>query len=505
MTPDEAYVQLVQRSRELATLNGIAAVLGWDQQTYMPKGGAHTRGEQMAWLATAGHAKATDPAIGDWLSTCESGDFIADQDSVVAANLREWRHAYDRATRLPARLVEEMAKVTTAAQEAWDEAKKESNFLHFAPHLQKVIELKREESLALSTSATTHPYDVLLDEYEPGMTAADVKSIFADLTAKLVPFIQTLIDSPKQPDSTIMDRDFPTDRQRMFAESAGAAVGFDYTGGRLDVTSHPFCTTFGPGDVRITTRFNPRSLESLFGVLHEAGHGMYEQGLPAERFGEPCGSYCSLGIHESQSRLWENLIGRSRPFWEHFFPRLRQTFPTALSGVSVDEFHFAINSVKRSLIRVDADEATYNLHVAMRFELELALIDGSLRVADLPCAWNAAIKRTLGMEVPDDRRGCLQDIHWSFGGVGYFPTYTLGNLYAAQFLKTARNALPDLDRDMARGSFHSLLFWLRENIHRHGRRYRAPELCRRVTGAKLSAQPFLDELSDRHGKLYGVS
>jgi carboxypeptidase Taq len=232
---------------------------------------------------------------------------------------------------------------------------------------------------------------------------------------------------------------------------------------------------------------------------------MYEQGLPAERFGEPCGSYCSLGIHESQSRLWENLIGRSRPFWEHFFPRLRQTFPTALSGVSVDEFHFAINSVKRSLIRVDADEATYNLHVAMRFELELALIDGSLRVADLPCAWNAAIKRTLGMEVPDDRRGCLQDIHWSFGGVGYFPTYTLGNLYAAQFLKTARNALPDLDRDMARGSFHSLLFWLRENIHRHGRRYRAPELCRRVTGAKLSAQPFLDELSERHGKLYGVS
>lgn len=505
MTPDEAYVQLGKRSRDLAMLNGIAAVLGWDQQTYMPKGGAGTRGEQMAWLATTGHAKATDPAIGDWLSTCESSDLIADQDSVVAANIREWRHGFERATRLPARLVEEMAKVTTAAQQAWDEAKQESNFPHFAPHLQRVIELKREEAQALSTSATTHPYDVLLDEYEPGMTAADVKSVFAELTAQLVPFIQKLIDSPKQPDPTILDRDFPTDRQRMFAESAGAAVGFDYTAGRLDVTSHPFCTTFGPGDVRITTRFNPRSLESFFGVLHEAGHGMYEQGLPAERFGEPCGSFCSLGIHESQSRLWENLIGRSRPFWEHFYPRLKQTFPAALSGVSLDKFHFAINTVKRSLIRVDADEATYNLHVALRFELELALIDGSLGVADLPSAWNAAIKKTLGLDVPDDRRGCLQDIHWSFGGVGYFPTYTLGNLYAAQFLKTARSALPDLDRDMGRGSFDSLLLWLRENIHRLGRRYRAPELCRRVTGAKLSAQPFLDELNDRHGKLYSVS
>jgi carboxypeptidase Taq len=504
MTPTDAYADLTRRSRDLALLNSCAAVLGWDQQTYMPRNGAGLRGDQMAYLAKSAHALATDPAIGDLLATIESSDLVEDADSIVAANVREWRHGYDRATKLPARLVEELALVTTAAQQAWDEAKKKSHFPSFAPHLEKVLSLKREEAQAVATPKTAHPYDALLDEYEPGCTAAELKVLFAELTAKLVPLIARVRDSGKTPDRSIFDRDYPIDRQRVFAEAAGAAIGFDFTGGRLDTTSHPFCSSFGPGDTRLTTRYNPRSFESLFGVLHEAGHGMYEQGLDADRFGEPCGSYCSLGIHESQSRLWENLVGRSRPFWEHFYPRLNQTFPVALDGVSIEAFHHAVNDVRPSLIRVDADEATYNLHVALRFELELALVDASLNVADLPAAWNDGMKRLLGVTVPDDQRGCLQDIHWSFGGVGYFPTYTLGNLYAAQFMQAARAAIPDLDRQIAAGSFASLKLWLNANVHRPGRRFRAGELCRRVTGRPLSVEPFFAELTGKLGSIAGV-
>ena len=488
MSPSDAYDALVADATELSVLQSCSAVLGWDQQTFMPKGGGTFRGEQLSLLAKLCHAKATDPKIGERLAIAEGSDLVTDGESVEAANVREWRHGYDRATKLPSRLVEELARVTTAAQDAWVEAKGKNDFASFRLHLEKIVELKREEASCLSPA-------------EPGCTTAELRPLFASLTAELVPFIQAIGDSAKKPDESVLRREFPVDRQKWFAESIAAAFGFDFTTGRLDTTSHPFCSAFGPGDCRLTTRYNPRFFnECFFGVLHEAGHGLYEQGLPADKFGTPCGAYCSLGIHESQSRFWENLIGRSRPFWEHAFPRLQQAFPGTVPDVDADRWHFAVNAVKPSLIRVEADEATYNLHVAIRFELELALIGGELAVADLPAAWNDKYELALGIRPMTDAEGCLQDIHWSFGGFGYFPTYTLGNLHAAHYFAH----MPDPTDAIRRGEFSDVLGWLRMNVHGHGRRYRSGELTRRATGTPLTAEAFSKSLKAKLGALYGV-
>ncbi|MFO0797025.1 MAG: carboxypeptidase M32 [Gemmataceae bacterium] len=503
MTAADSYAELVRRSKELGVLNSCAAVLGWDQQTYMPAKGAGLRGEQIAFLAGLAHGKATDPKVGELLAAVEGSDLARDPESDAAANVRELRRGYDRATKLPASLVEELARVTTAAQQAWQQARAANDFAAFRPLLEQVVALKRQEAQAVGYAE--HPYNALLDEYEPGATVAEVREVFAGLTRSLVPLIQAIGDSGKTPDRSVLERDFPVERQKVFAEAAAVAFGFDFAAGRLDTTAHPFCSGVGPGDCRLTTRYNPRFFsEAFFGVLHETGHGLYEQNLPAEHFGTPVGAACSLGIHESQSRLWENQVGRGRPFWDHFFPRLRQTFPAALGGVEIERFYFAVNEVKPSLIRVEADEATYNLHVALRFELELGLISGDLAVADLPGVWNERFKALLGLDVPDDARGCLQDIHWSFGGIGYFPTYTLGNLYAAQLMAAARRQLTGLDDDFRRGEFGRLKSWLGEKIHRHGGRYRAGELCRRATGESLSAVPFMSYLKEKFGPLYGV-
>lgn len=503
MTPHDAYAELVRRSKELGVLNSCAAVLGWDQQTYMPAKGAGLRGEQMAFLAALSHQKFTDPKVGELLATVEGSDLAKDPESDAAANARELRRGYDRATKLPQSLVEELARVTTAAQQAWEQAKKANHFPTFRPHLERVVALKRQEADAVGY--TGHRYDALIEEYEPGTTAAELRELFAGLTTRLVPLIRSIADSPKKPDRSVLERDYPVERQKVFAEAAAAAFGFDFAAGRLDTTAHPFCCGMGPGDCRITTRYNPRFFpEAFFGVLHETGHALYEQNLPAGHFGTPLGAACSLGIHESQSRLWENQVGRGRPFWEHFFPRLRQTFPTALAGTDLDTFFFAINDVRPSLIRVEADEATYNLHVALRFELELSLLSGDLTVADLPTAWNERFAALFGLSVPDDARGCLQDIHWSFGGIGYFPTYTLGNLYAAQFMAAAKRALGEdsLADDFRRGEFGRLKDWLVQNIHRHGQKFRAGELCRRATDVPLSPEPFLSYLTGKYSPLF---
>lgn len=492
------YAELIRRSKELGVLNSCAAVLGWDQQTYMPTQGANLRGEQMALLASLSHQKFTDPKIGELLAGAESDSSL---DDGAKANVRELRRGYDRATKLPPSLVEELARVTTQAQQAWQTAKSKNDFATFCPLLEKVVVLKRQEADAVGFKA--HPYDALIEEYEPGTTVAELKSLFAGLTAELVPLIRKISLSAKKPDPDVLQRDFPIERQRVFAEAAAAAFGFDFSAGRLDVTAHPFCSGFGPGDCRITTRYNPKFFnEAFFGVLHETGHALYEQNLPAEHFGTPLGVACSFGIHESQSRLWENQVGRGRPFWEHFFPRLQQTFPTAFTGVNLDEFYFGVNDVKPSLIRVEADEATYNLHIALRFELELALLTGELPVKELPGVWNERFKALLGLEVPSDSQGCLQDIHWSFGGIGYFPTYTLGNLYAAQLMDAARSNLPGLDDDFRRGEFGRLKGWLTEKVHRHGQRWRANELCKRATGNDLSPKPFLNYLKAKYEPLY---
>ena len=498
-----AYSDLVRRSKELGVLNSCAAVLGWDQQTYMPANGANLRGEQMALLASLAHQRFTDPKIGELLAAVEGSDLVKEPESDAAANLRELRRGYDRATKLPQALVEELARVTTQAQQVWQTAKAKNDFLQFLPWLEKVVALKREEAAAVGFK--DHPYNALIEEYEPGTTVADLKVLFAGLTKELMPLIRKIAESPKKPDASILQREYPIDRQKIFAEAAAVAFGFDFAAGRLDTTAHPFCSGMGPGDCRITTRYNPRFFsESFFGVLHETGHALYEQNLPAEHFGTPLGAACSYGIHESQSRLWENQVGRGRLFWEHFFPRLRQTFPSALAGVNLDAFFFAINDVKPSLIRVEADEATYNLHIALRFELELGLLSGDLKVADLPGVWNDRFKALLGLEVPDDARGCLQDIHWSFGGLGYFPTYTLGNLYSAQLMDAARREFGGLEDDFRRGEFGRLKDWLTRNVHRHGQRFRANELCRRATGSALSPAPFVAYLKEKYEPLYDL-
>jgi carboxypeptidase Taq len=503
MTPEAAYAELIRRTKEAAVLSSCGAVLGWDERTYMPHNGSAFRGDQMALLARLTHEMNTDPKVGECLSAVEGSRLVKDPESPEAINAREIRRTYDRAVKLPKELVEELARVTTRAQQVWQEARGRNDFPAFRPWLEKVVDLKRWEAEAIGYKE--HPYDALLDEYEPGATASRVREVFAALSAELVPLIAAISQSRRAPQRDILESDYPVDDQQAFAREAAAAIGFDFEAGRLDVTTHPFCSGIGPGDCRITTRYNSRFFnEAFFGVLHEAGHGIYEQGLAAEHFGTPLGSYCSLGIHESQSRLWENQVGRGRPFWAHFFPKAQRAFPEALGNMSPDDFHFAVNGVRPSFIRVEADEATYNLHIILRFELELNLITGDLKPADLPGAWNDRFTKMFDLTPLDDRQGCLQDIHWSMGGLGYFPTYTLGNLYAAQLMAAARAQLPGLEDDFARGQFGRLKVWLNERVHRPGRSYRSGELCRRVTGEGLRHGPLVAYLRDKYGRLYDL-
>jgi carboxypeptidase Taq len=503
MQPDRAYSDLLPLIKECSLLTSCASVLGWDERTYMPPGGSAHRAEQMALLARMSHEMLTAPRIGELLAEAEQSPLAKDSASDVAANVRNIRRIYDRAVKLPKELVEELARVTTRAQQVWQEAKQKNDYPLFQPWLDKILNLKRQEAQAVGYRET--PYDALVDEFEPGATTAEISRTFAALRQELAPLVAAILDSGRQPRRELLERDYPVDRQRIFGESAAAAIGFDFGAGRLDVTSHPFCSGFGPGDCRITTRYNPRRFtESFFGILHEAGHGMYEQGLDPGHFGTPLGTAASFGIHESQSRLWENMVGRSRPFWEYFFPRARQTFLDALRDVSLEDFVFAINDVQPSYIRIEADEATYNLHIILRFEIEQALLRGDLTTADVPAMWNEKFQQSFQLTPPSNAVGCLQDIHWSFGGFGYFPTYTLGNLYAAQFMEQARQDLGDLDADFRRGEFGRLKKWLADNVYRHGQRYPAEELCRQVTGRPLSHQPLLAYLREKYAPLYGI-
>jgi carboxypeptidase Taq len=499
----ESYRELIDRVREQSVLASCGGMLGWDERTYMPRQGSAHRAEQIALLARMTHELLTVPRIGELLGKVEISLTASERDGNSGANIREIRRTYDRAVKLPKRLVEELARVTTRAQQIWQEARQANDFLAFRPWLEKIVALKREEAQAIGYAS--EPYDALLDEYEPGATAAEITRIFADLRAELVPLVGKILTSGRQGPVQILEREFPVDRQEVFGQAAAARIGFDFEAGRLDVTTHPFCSGIGPGDCRITTRYDPHNFnDAFFGILHEAGHGIYDQGLDPEQFGTPAGSAVSLGIHESQSRLWENQVGRSRPFWEHFFPQARQAFPQALGDVTLDDFVFAINDVRPSFIRVGADEATYNMHIILRFELERGLVKGDLKPADVPAAWNEKFEKSFQLRPPTDALGCLQDIHWSMGGIGYFPTYTLGNLYAAQFMVQARQDLGDLDGDFSRGEFGPLKGWLNDKIHRQGQRYRPAELCRRITGKPLDHKPLLDYLHKKYSPLYGL-
>jgi carboxypeptidase Taq len=495
----ESIQQFYDRAHRIFDLAQAQQALDWDQQVMMPPRGLDQRAHQLAALAAVVHEQVADPAYGEIIARLETRDGLSED---LRADLREARRSHDRGVKIPVRLVQARAEACALAQAAWTEARAASDFARFQPHLETVLALTREEADALGAA---NRYDALLDDYEPGMTEAQLAAVFQDLKGRLAPLLETVRGAARVPDAGILARTYPVEAQRAFCLRLVGDLGFDLQAGRFDVSEHPF-TNGTLRDVRLTTRYQPGFLPSaLFGTIHEAGHGLYEQGLDPARYRDPAGQACSMGIHESQSRLWENLVGRSRPFWSHYYGPLRAAFPGVLDDVPLDAFYGAVNAVAPSLVRVEADEATYNLHIILRFELESDLLAGRLEVRDLPGRWRDKMKQYLGIEPPDDRSGVLQDIHWSAGLIGYFPTYALGNLYAAQFLERMRQDLPDLDARIARGDLGAAKDWLNRNIHVHGRRWTAQDLCRRVTGAPLSAEPLMRHLWARCGEVYGVA
>lgn len=503
MNPQAAYQELESRMREMGIIASSAGLLGWEERTYMPPMGGGLRAEQLAYLSGLHHEKLTDPKVGDLLAVVEGSDVVKDPESPEAVNVRELRIAYDKKGKLPKALVEELTKTTTLAQGQWVNARKASDFKAFLPWLEKVVKLTKDKADAYGYEG--EPYNALLDDYEPGATVDQIADVFEQLRQDLVTLLGKIKDAPNKPDVSIVRRAFDVDKQKLFGEAVAGAIGFDFQAGRLDITTHPFCSGLGPGDTRITTRYNPNKInDALFGTMHETGHALYEMGLPKESyFGMPMGESVSLGIHESQSRMWENQVGRSRDFWVYFLPQAKRIFRESLGDVTLDQFYGAINDVSPSFIRVEADEATYNLHILLRFELERAMIKGEIPLKDIAGEWNERFRKYFGIEIDKDANGCLQDVHWSAGLIGYFPTYTLGNLYSAQFFAKAKEVLPDLEEKFRLGDFGPLLTWLRTNIHQHGQRYRANKLCEKITGKPLSHRPLVDYMNTKFSEIYG--
>ena len=484
-------------------LKNAAAVLAWDQETVMPDGGAEARAQQLSTLQSMAHERFAADETGELLD--RAAEAIDDPDAPTddASLVRVTRRDYDRARRVPASLVAALSKATSEAKQAWKRARTEDDFTIFAPHLERLVELSVEQAEAIGYE--DEPYDALLEEYEPGLRTAEVADTFATLREDLVPLVDAIADAP-QLDDDPLHGSFPQDKQEAFGTQVLREMGYDDERGRQDVSAHPFTTSFAPDDVRITTRYDEQFFPSaFFSMVHEGGHALYEQGIAPALARTPLADGASLGVHESQARLWENHIARSRPFWRQYFPRLQTTFTDTLGSTDPVRFFHAINRVEPSLIRVEADEVTYNLHVMLRFELERGLIDGSVAVNDLPTLWNEAMDDYLGVVPDTDANGVLQDVHWSMASFGYFPTYTLGTLMAAQWMEAIEDALPNLNDHIADGHFAPLLDWLRTHIHQHGRKYTAPQLLERATGAELSAEAWLRYAQKKFGTLYDLS
>jgi carboxypeptidase Taq len=497
MTNDTAYEELISRLKRVHVLGTVNSLLGWDEQVNLPPDSADLRAEQLGLLAELQHAAASDPRVGELLTLLEArAGEPADDQKVV---LKYGRRDYDRVVKLPPEFVSEKARHSSRAFHAWAECRGRSDFAGYAPFIQRHIELAKQEAGYLGYAAA--PYDYMIDRNDPGMTAETVGALFAELKNELVPLMREIVGSPVKARPGVF-RAFPVEQQRTFLHAVTERIGFNYRRGRIDVSLHPFCDGCG-ADLRMTTHFDEHNpLNSLFSAIHETGHGLYEQGIPIERQGTPLGQAVGMAVHESQSRLWENQVARSRAFWRFFEPRFRETFSAQLGAVSSDELYLAVNAVQPTLIRVDADEVTYNLHIILRFEIEKQLFAGTLAVADLPAAWNTLAQELLGLTPPGDREGVLQDVHWSGGMFGYFPSYCLGNMMAAQFWYKAQGDLPGLDEDFAKGDFSRLLGWLRRNIHEQGRRYDTRELVKAVTGEALSPKHLLRYLRERYLPLY---
>jgi carboxypeptidase Taq len=502
MGPEQQLQQLKTLLAEVADLTQITALLGWDQQTYMPPAGAENRGYQLATLTQIAHTKFVSEEIGRLLDDLQPYTAQLDPDSFDACLVRVARREYDRETKVPLEWVADNAIITTAAHEAWAKARAENDFPSFQPHLEKILDLAHR--YASYFEPYDHEYDPLLRIFEPGLKTVDVKAIFDLLRPQQVTLIKQIASRP-QVDNSFMTLAYDEQKQWDFGVEAITKMGYEWKRSRQDKTLHPFTTSFGWGDVRITTRVYPNYMASaLFGTLHEAGHAMYDMGADKSLDRTPLYGGASAGIHESQSRMWENLVGRSYPFWQHFYPRLQEFFPSQLGNVPLEAFYKGINKVQPSLIRVEADEATYNLHIMLRMELEIAMIEGKLQVKDLPDAWNTRFQEYLGITPPDDAKGVLQDMHWSSGYIGYFPSYALGNLIGAQLWERILADIPDLPEQIRKGEFAAWLDWLRKKVHVHGNKFEPQDLIQRVTGSKIDPAPYIRYLTQKFGAIYGL-
>ncbi len=482
------YATLCQRLAELSHLNSALAVLQWDQEVHMPVKAAEARAKTISYLSVQAHEKLLELNTGELLSQLYQGldTQSKTKESIV---IRETWRAYDRERTLPTAFVEELSELCSVAQGAWAEARRKEDFSLFLPHLKRIIQLKRQEAEYIGYKTT--PYDALLDAYEPGLTTAQVSQIVNELKEWLPALVRRLTALSKEMNPEIAQGTFPLNEQEVFNQFIVQKVGFDREAGRLDTSTHPFTTSFHPTDVRLTTRYRENDLLYAIGsTIHEMGHGLYEQGLPVEHYGTPLGETVSLGIHESQSRLWENHVGKGRSFWEYLYPEIQTRFPEPFAKIPLEVFLDILNRVTPSFIRTESDEVTYNLHIMVRFELEKDLIEGALAVEDLPRAWNKKIQDYLGIEVPNDRLGVLQDVHWSMGAFGYFPTYTLGNLYAAQLYQAAQQQVPKMEERIKQGDFSGLRDWLRTNVYQRGKWFTADELVRETTGESLNTVHF---------------
>lgn len=499
----EKLNDLKKRLAEINDLNAAAAVLGWDQQTYMPPGGAPARAQQLATLSHIAHQKFTDDAIGYLLEELHEYIETLPYDSDDASLVRVTKRDYDKARRVPSELVSEIAQASAQAFEAWRKTKAESKFIDFVPYLQRNLDLKRRYAECLGY--TDRIYDPLLDEFEPGMKTAQVEVIFTNAKEEIVPLVHAIAPKLNAVDNSFLHQSYDELKQWDIGVEVARLIGYEFVRGRQDRSPHPFTTSFSVDDVRITTRFMHNYFPAaFFATMHETGHALYNQGIRHELERTPLAEGASLGVHESQSRMWENLVGRSRSFWKFFTPQVQAVFPEQFRNVNAERMYRAVNRVQPSFIRVEADEVTYNLHIMIRFELENALLEGRLAVNDLSEAWNAKTQEYLGIKPPDDAQGVLQDVHWSHGSFGYFPTYALGNFFAAQLFDRIKRDIPGLDVHFEKGEFHVLLDWLRAHLHTHGRKFTLNELANKITGESFQTRSFITYLKNKYGEIYNL-
>jgi carboxypeptidase Taq len=498
---DQKLQELKARLLEISDLNNINALLQWDQSTYMPPGGAQARGRQSALLAQMAQEKFVDKEIGDLLDDLRPYEESLPYDSDDASLIRVTRREYERALKVPPKFIGELNEHATKSYQAWTEARPANDFNKVRGNLEKMLDLSRQ--LAEFFPGYEHIADPLIDYMDYGMKASSIRALFADLRQQLAPIVRAITSQPPA-NSSVLHKHFPEAAQLSFGAEVVEQLGYDFQRGRIDKTAHPFQTKFSLGDVRITTRVQENDFgECLFSDMHEAGHAMYEQGIDMSYEGTPLAGGTSAGVHESQSRLWENIVGRSLNFWEFMYPKLQAHFPGQFKDVSLETFYAAINNVEKSLIRTEADEITYNLHVMLRFDFELQMLEGTLSIRDLPEAWHARFEHDFGIVPPDDKDGVLQDVHWYgilIGGV--FQGYTLGNILSAQFYQAALKAHPSIPDEMKQGKFSTLLGWLRENIYRHGSKFTAAEIVERATGSALTIEPYMNYLKTKYGALY---